>query len=55
MNSLFFNKVYFCLGVAQGGLLTLGRHNKFNYDHHKYILKFIVLSIVNEKYLHVIF
>lgn len=28
-------QVYFCLGLIQGGLYTLGRHNKFNYNHQK--------------------
>jgi len=25
----------FCLGIAQGSLLTLGKHNSFNYNHQK--------------------
>lgn len=29
------NQVYFCLGITQGSLYTLGRHNKFHYNHEK--------------------
>jgi len=29
------SQALFCLGIAQGGLLTLGRHNSFNYNHQK--------------------
>ncbi|EFX60064.1 hypothetical protein DAPPUDRAFT_38809, partial [Daphnia pulex] len=26
---------YFCLGISQGGLFTLGRHNSFHYNHQR--------------------
>ncbi|CAF0793372.1 unnamed protein product [Brachionus calyciflorus] len=29
------SQVYFILGIAQGGLYTLGRYNNFNYNHQK--------------------
>jgi SNF family Na+-dependent transporter len=29
------NQVYFCLGITQGSLYTLGRHNKFHYNHER--------------------
>jgi hypothetical protein len=28
----------FFKGIAQGGLITLGKHNKFNYNHQRYPL-----------------
>lgn len=29
------SQALFCLGIAQGSLLTLGKHNSFNYNHQK--------------------
>lgn len=38
------SQVYFCLSIAQGGLITLGKHNKFNYNHQRTSIFVVVLD-----------
>lgn len=38
------NQVYFCLGISQGSLYTLGRHNKFHYNHERTAIFIAVLD-----------
>ncbi|CAF0878898.1 unnamed protein product [Brachionus calyciflorus] len=38
------SQVYFCLSIAQGGLITLGKHNKFNYNHQRTSFFVVILD-----------
>lgn len=38
------SQVYFCLSIAQGGLITLGKHNKFNYNHKRTSIFVVILD-----------
>lgn len=38
------NQVYFCLGITQGSLYTLGRHNNFHYNHQRTCIFIVILD-----------